>query len=273
MGLNADNVSQMVYPGYLLNPGDMFQVEPERVMFATGAPKDAQERRATRKLRQKQNQASQSDSKPESPPPLQISPSSVPEDADSTEPATESSTPTQEPQETLKELLAQAKSMLTNSSSAELTAKRKRDLRAFKQTIQRTLSRHNTLSDSLDAQLRELSHKLGLDTSSLAGVKSDPSPPTRNASKPSTETALLLKALEEARDNPIDPSKPYATPWRPRPYMSAFAFVPRYLEVHHRICSAVYLRHPVARPGLGEVPTPYPAEINGLAFNWYLRRR
>ncbi len=30
---------QMVYPGYWLNPGDMFQVEPSSVMFATGAPK------------------------------------------------------------------------------------------------------------------------------------------------------------------------------------------------------------------------------------------
>jgi ElaB/YqjD/DUF883 family membrane-anchored ribosome-binding protein len=29
----------MVYPGYALNPGDMFQVEPSSVMFATGAPK------------------------------------------------------------------------------------------------------------------------------------------------------------------------------------------------------------------------------------------
>lgn len=29
----------MIYPGYALNPGDMFQVEPSSVMFATGAPK------------------------------------------------------------------------------------------------------------------------------------------------------------------------------------------------------------------------------------------
>ncbi|KAL9037467.1 MAG: hypothetical protein Q9214_005692 [Letrouitia sp. 1 TL-2023] len=267
------NGKRMIYPGYLLNPGDMFQVEPERVMFATGAPKDARERRATRKLRQKQSQGSESESMPESLPSTQTPSSSVAEDNDSPESATESSAPTQEPQETLKQLLAQAKSMLTDSSSAELTAKRKRDLRAFKQTIQRTLSRHNTLSDSIDAQLLELSHKLDLNASSLAGAKPGPSRPSRNASKPNMETALLRKALEEARDNPIDASKSYATPWRPRPYMSAFAFVPRYLEIHHRICSAVYLRHPVARPGVGEVPTPYPAEINGLAFNWYLRRR
>lgn len=62
-------------------------------------------------------------------------------------------------------------------------------------------------------------------------------------------------------------------PWRPRPYMSAFAFIPRYLEVNQNVCSAVYLRHPVVRPGLAEVPTPFPEGLNQLAFNWYLRRR
>ncbi|CAD6501211.1 BgTH12-01465 [Blumeria graminis f. sp. triticale] len=68
-------------------------------------------------------------------------------------------------------------------------------------------------------------------------------------------------------------SKSYPTPWRPRKFMSAFAFIPRYLEVRQSICAGVYLRHPVARPGLSEVPSPYPMEIMQLAYNWYLRRR
>ena len=38
----------MIYPAYQLNPGDMFQVKPERVLFATGAPKDRGEARETR---------------------------------------------------------------------------------------------------------------------------------------------------------------------------------------------------------------------------------
>ena len=75
------------------------------------------------------------------------------------------------------------------------------------------------------------------------------------------------------RDNPVDFSKPYATPWRPRDYMSAFAFIPRYLEVNQNICAAVYLRHPVARPGLSEVPSPFGEGIGTAAFAWYLRRR
>lgn len=32
-------------------------------------------------------------------------------------------------------------------------------------------------------------------------------------------------------NNPIDVTKPYATPWRPRDYLPPFAFIPRYLEV------------------------------------------
>jgi hypothetical protein len=87
------------------------------------------------------------------------------------------------------------------------------------------------------------------------------------------DAQLLQQALQRARENPVDASKPYATPWRPRDYMSAFAFIPRYLEVNQNVCSAVYLRHPVARPGLAEVPSPISTESAALAFNWYLRRR
>ena len=83
----------------------------------------------------------------------------------------------------------------------------------------------------------------------------------------------LRAALELLQNNPIDPSKPYLTPWQPREYMSAFAFIPRYLEVNQNICAAVYLRHPVARPGLAEVPTPFAEGTSAIAFAWYLRRR
>ena len=47
----------MRFPGYLLNPGDMFQVDPERVMFATGAPKTKSERREARLERRKASEA------------------------------------------------------------------------------------------------------------------------------------------------------------------------------------------------------------------------
>ncbi|KAK6525699.1 mitochondrial 37S ribosomal protein nam9 [Arthrobotrys megalospora] len=61
--------------------------------------------------------------------------------------------------------------------------------------------------------------------------------------------------------------------WKPKRFMNLFAFVPRYLEVNHHICHAVYLRHPVARAGSAEVPNPFNHDTMQLAYNWYLRRR
>lgn len=87
------------------------------------------------------------------------------------------------------------------------------------------------------------------------------------------EMRRLAALLKEDAENPMDESKPYATPWRPRAYMAPFAFIPRYLEVNPNICAAVYLRHPVARRGMAEVPTPFNYLTNQLAHNWYLRRR
>ena len=272
----------MVYPGYQLNPGDMFQVEPDRVMFATGASKDASERRAGRKARQKQKESSTTEQD-------KTSSSETPTPA-SEQPPPDSNTESQEnTKENLQSLLTQAKSLLNSSSPASsLSGKRKQDLRAFQRLLRKTLSRTHlfpqqatTLTDSLDAQLQELTQKLNLNPSEHpSSQQSRKVEEAERGGKQGTEmnltpenSKLLRQALEEARDNPIDVTKPYATPWRPRPYMSAFAFIPRYLEVHHKICSAVYLRHPVARPGLGEVPTPFGNDVNSLAFNWYLRRR
>lgn len=263
----------MIYPGYQLNPGDMFQVEPDRVLYATGAPKDKFERRAGRKMRAKYSKKTSmaegsEDAEPQTP---------------KLDPPPESTSTDKTPKETLQSLLSQAKELLATPSTS-LTAKRKQDLRAFQRTVRRTLGRPATLTaTSLDSQLGEIVARMT--TARKAQPASPPSlaPEVPELSTPelqaeaatldSTQLKTLRDALNDARENPVDPSKPYATPWRPREWMSAFAFVPRYLEVHQRVCAAVYLRHPVARPGLAEVPTPYGTEINTLAHNWYLRRR
>jgi len=273
----------MIYPGYQLNPGDMFQVEPDRVLFATGAPKTTIESRQGRVSMRKAKQRKAKDSSDES----------LEEKAETSKALNqgepEPEVP-QDPKETLKSLMTKAKAILTTH---DVPAKKKQELRAFKQLIKSTLSRSTqstTLTDSLEAQLLELTRSLNISLPSTASPNSTSSPNSISESPDGLETSdgtarklpaaltaederTLREALTEARENPIDVTKPYATPWRPRDFMSAFAFVPRYLEVHHKICSAVYLRHPVARPSLAEVPTPFPAEVNGLAFNWYLRRR
>ncbi|KAI6000851.1 hypothetical protein EDD15DRAFT_2484065 [Pisolithus albus] len=65
------------------------------------------------------------------------------------------------------------------------------------------------------------------------------------------------------------------TPFNLPPYASPFIFLPAYAEVSFPTCSAVYVRHPTARPGYSEIPTPYDAdgEIVRLAWEWYSKRR
>ena len=261
----------MVYPGYQLNPGDMFQVDPERVLFATGAPKDRSERRAGRRLRAR---AASNTSEEEAEPAEPQTPTSPP--------PPNSDDPSKTPKDALKSLLAQAKALLSDPSNT-LPAKRKQDLRAFQRTVKRTLSRPDALATStLDKQLEDITARIA-PTPPASPTTDRSSEETPSLSTPELQAEAstlspdqmktLRAALQEARENPVDASKPYATPWRPREWMSAFAFIPRYLEVHQKICSAVYIRHPVARPGLAEVPTPYGLEVNSLAHNWYLRRR
>lgn len=315
----------MRYPGYLLNPGDMFQVDPERVMFATGAPKSKTERRETRLERRKgegegkegaegaAEGAAEGEGENENAEAKtaegEAEGKAEGKDAETKE--AEAKEEELDTRETLKRLMAQAKSVMSSDKS-DLPAKRKQELRGFQKAVRRVLSRSessNILTGNLETQFSEL----------LTLLKTKRAKPSQNqkkdkASQPTTETEAanpetedaqpgeklteafqaaaenrteevdtselsddeidtLKRALVQMRDNPIDSSKPYATPWRPRDYMSAFAFIPRYLEVNQNICAAVYLRHPVARPGFSEVPSPFSEGINTAAFTWYLKRR
>ena len=259
----------------------MFQVEPERVLYALGAPKDKSERRAGRLIRTRGSANKTKAEETEGENAGDVDKSSdgqtVPT-SDGEQPDLKDKTP----KETLQSLSAQAKSLLS-SPSTSLTARRKQDLRAFQKSVKRCLSRPDAFTTmSLDTQLQEIIARM----TPVASSSPNPSAPTEDTPQMSTASLqaeadslnplqlnALRDALKQARENPIDPSKPYATPWRPREFLSPFAFIPTYLEVHQKVCSAVYLRHPVARPGLGEVPTPFQSETLSLAHNWYLKRR
>lgn len=282
------NKHQMIHPGYLLNPGDMFEVEPERVLFALGASKDASEREATRSAIKRKSKSAATESEPTEE--SESSEAAAPEpaaEAESADAEIVEKKKRKQHKDNLQALLADAKAIIEDGDAS---AKKKQRIRAFAATVRRSMGNaRKTSIDNLDAEIEELVAKL-----SLAEAKAAPEPvaaPAATSTDPSLnaqiasnmreniqketrpeDKQLLIKALKEIRENPIDPSKPYATPWRPRPFLPAFAFVPRYLEVNHNICSAVYLRHPVARPGLGEVPTPFPLQTMGLSYNWYLRR-
>ena len=91
-------------------------------------------------------------------------------------------------------------------------------------------------------------------------------------------------AAEELKDEEIpastEQSSPASkdntlTPFHLPAYASPFIFIPAYLEVSFPICSVVYVRHPTARPGYSEIPTPYDAdgEVVRLAWEWYSKMR
>ncbi|KAJ5431983.1 hypothetical protein N7445_008481 [Penicillium cf. griseofulvum] len=293
---------------YLLNPGDLFQVDPDRVLYATGHTKNPFERREGRLIRRRAKaQRSQEAGEAET----------APEVKESKEPAKEDTeeTPKEDTKETLKALLAQAKAVMSAGKDT-LAPQRKQELRGFQRAVRRVLSRSESstiLAESLEAQFSQLTKLLKAKRAEKPAKKDvKPRPEDAFASdngntemasaKRDTEVEVsdklseafaqatlgedvdsselsdeefdtLQRALTQMRDNPLDNSKTYSTPWQPRQYMSAFAFIPRYLEVNQNICAAVYLRHPVARPGSAEVPTPFGESIATPAYGWYLRRR
>lgn len=278
----------MKHPGYLLNPGDLFQVDVERVLYATGAPKDkkllaAAMKAAKKELKEEAQEAGEEEEGAEE---------AEEEDAQEATTSNKSSKKEKTPDTSkfdeawnrkyellqLQRLLQYAKH-IADSPSHQLSATRKKALRALKRDIKAAIKQAQRRDGSVTPtgnvvdDLSMLLERLAVSPSEHIQQQEAAKELSQKLPKQSRE--VLKKVIEyndEHEDTEIDPSKPYMTPWRPRNYMSAFAFIPRYLEVNQNICAAVYLRHPVARPGESEVPTPFSPTINQLAFNWYLRR-
>ncbi|QIX01252.1 hypothetical protein AMS68_006769 [Peltaster fructicola] len=280
------NGKKMIYPGYLLNPGDMFSIDPDKVLYATGARKKTKDSHKAWNDRefQLQHPLAATKSKHTSGEQRRNMSSDAKEKQEeaSSEDATDE---TAKARKEFKSLRDRAKEIL-KEGKADISGKRLIALRQFAKSVQSAMSKFGRKSEDA-TQAKETVEDFEKVFTELAAGVPDEALPTAEAAQRSAakdeadlsemdarkDAELLAAALERARENPIDSSKPYATPWRPRPYMSAFAFIPRYLEVNQNICSAVYIRHPVARPGLSEVPSPFDYETSQLGFNWYLRRR
>lgn len=293
----------MPYAGYLLNPGDMFQVEPDRVMHATGAPKDIEQIKAGRETLKRYRRAGRgldSRIKKKERDLIKVAQTPSTPTAPTSAAAVAASGSAEEAREQrkvdFKDLFIKTQ-LAVSESKTKLKAKHKKALRALSTDIRNIRARINLKSEEeLNSLLKQFTNEFvtvqkenSQPVPALAGLAEEDRTLARSEEKrieykekrlakeekkaAEEEDKELQAAIVRARENPIDDTKPYATPWKPRPYMSPFAFIPRYLEVNHNICSAVYLRHPVARPGLAEVPTPFPGDIQQLAFNWYLRRR
>jgi ribosomal protein S4 len=274
---------QMKHPSYLLNPGDMFSVDIESVLYATGAQKGVvDDDDDTSAVRTSPDNDEEGEDELEESEMADDDAEETVEDDEGPEPDVDEATLSAR-RKKLKDLRDLAKTL--QSDTPNLRPKRKIELRALNKQAGRMLSRVQRITDDditdLETQFEDV----------LANIRSIPEPPTSPSSARDTldpagapqtkpKRSRKMDADIEAHlerlsliPNPVDEKKTYATPWRPRNYMAPFAFVPRYLEVNHTICSAVYLRHPVVRPGLAEVPTPFELQSSSLAFAWYLRRR
>lgn len=265
----------MPHAGYLLNPGDMFQVDVDRVLYATGAPKTVSQAKSGRKLRKVQSRAKKLGAAPKKK--KSVAPTAVSStSAARVQPIAKTKVDIDEVRRQrrldLRELLVQIDDVLKDKRR-RVGAKRKITIRAFVRDVRLAMATVNRKTEKeLDDQLSSLISQLAIAKAGHDESSTTKEPVSRPAGPTPEEQMALREAIKEARENPVDPSKPYATPWRPRPYMSAFAFIPKYLEVNHNICSAVYLRHPQVRKGMAEVPSPFPEHTQQLAFNWYLRR-
>ncbi|KAN0131747.1 hypothetical protein V8E53_010589, partial [Lactarius tabidus] len=99
---------------------------------------------------------------------------------------------------------------------------------------------------------------------------------------PSADKSSEEPAAEEVKDEPpvstsrsVSTKDKSLTPFDLPAYASPFIFIPAYLEVSFPTCSVIYVRHPTARPGYSEIPTPYDAdgEVVRLAWEWYSKVR
>lgn len=268
----------MRHPSYLLNPGDMFQVDPERVMMATGKPK-----RPTKD--QKALPSTSTEEPAESEEAGADAEAAAPEAAEGEVDTAAADAAKEKHMETLKQLKTRARKIMSQKD-VHMRAKQKKGLRKFLKEVKTAMDSTRKPGDpsiaeldGVEAELTSLLSELSLTPAERkAQAKKDEAAQAQSEEGSSLglltvkQRAVLSKMIATERTNPHDPSKPYATPWSPRDWMSPFAFIPRYLEVNQRICAAVYLRHPVARAGRSEVPTPFSPTLSQLAFNWYLRR-
>ncbi|QRV93266.1 S4 RNA-binding domain protein [Ceratobasidium sp. AG-Ba] len=110
--------------------------------------------------------------------------------------------------------------------------------------------------------------------STASAAESNPSD-----SEPKTETTPVVKPKSnlDAPKTFVDPKTKatvinhLGTSFSLPPYASPQLFIPAYIEPSFNTCSAVYVRHPTARSGYSEIPSPFGAdgEVMRFAWEWY----
>ena len=121
----------------------MFQVNPTRVMYALGLPREPEASQPTETSDDAEANAEEAEPEAEAAEPVEV-------DVD------------REPKEVIKDLLTQAKIIL-DVDKDRIGGKRKQELRAFSQAVRKLISRsgrETVMTDSLEAQFQEIQNQL-----------------------------------------------------------------------------------------------------------------
>ncbi|ORY29952.1 hypothetical protein BCR39DRAFT_530265 [Naematelia encephala] len=97
---------------------------------------------------------------------------------------------------------------------------------------------------------------------------------TEGESEPSTSAEASTTAETETGISTPSKPDPNQTYFTLPPYAQPHIFVPAYLLPSYLTCSCVYVRHPTARPGYSEIPSPYDANgtLMSLGWEWFKRK-
>lgn len=253
----------------------MFQVEPTRVLRSTGTvikPKPKTDPNTVKAESKETNPASDESLAAAEDQPTEDQ--TAEEDLEDQLTEEEASISESDPAATTKKALLALRTLAIEleehpPKGKKLSGKLKQDMRAFRKTVKTSISRAASVSpstlDDLELEWQSLSNRADSQTNAAPSeIKSTTDVVTAKPDASNTSEGEIAESSKDSESEEV---------WEPKPYMSAFAFIPRYLEVNHSICSAIYLRHPVCKPGFAEVPTPFHQETGQLTFNWYLRRR
>ncbi|CAI4214872.1 unnamed protein product [Parascedosporium putredinis] len=216
------NGKKMRYGSYQLNPGDMFEVDPDKVMFAAGKDKNQASLEAAVK-RVQAKEAAKAVAEEEAVVELKEGVDAAAAEGEAVEKAE-----------------AQAEKETAAAQEAEeldLSEFPMRNEKPSSAAGKKALGQKEDLSsDDLMEKLASHLSRFKLDDSAVTAVagkgdSKNAAPEAASADSVLSETdqgklLKILRANEEDDENPVDPSKPYATPWQPRKFLEPFAFIP-----------------------------------------------
>ncbi len=144
-----------------------------------------------------------------------------------------------------------------------------------------------TASDAPDAEASDKTTEVTDASADNATAVTDESASAASADASSSDTSDTAEEsakdessnVAEARKEEEDAGKLAVndglTPFYLPTWAAPWLFIPAYIEVNFSTCSAIYVRHPTARPGYSEIPTPYDADGDVIRFAWeyYAKRR